>query len=45
MPNISKNSTLKIDDVKVKVGKTNPPPYLNEGTLLTSMEKNNLVLT
>lgn len=42
MPNINKNAILKIDDVKVKIGKTNPPSYLNEGTLLTSMEKNNL---
>lgn len=42
IPNISKNSILKIDDVKVKVGKTNPPSYLNEATLLTAMEKNNL---
>lgn len=42
MPNISKNSILKIDNIKVKVGKTNPPTYLNEATLLTAMEKNNL---
>lgn len=42
MPNTSKNSILKIDDIKVKVGKTNPPTYLNEATLLTAMEKNNL---
>ena len=42
MPNISKNSILKIDEIKVKVGKTNPPTYLNEATLLTAMEKNNL---
>lgn len=42
MPNINKNSILKIEDIKVKTGKTNPPSYLNEGTLLTSMEKNNL---
>lgn len=42
MPNISENSILKIDDIKVNVGKTNPPSYLNEATLLTSMEKNNL---
>ena len=42
MPNINKNSILKIDDIKVKIGKTNPPSYLNEGTLLTAMEKNNL---
>ena len=40
MPNINKNAILKIDDIKVKTGKTNPPAYLNEGTLLTSMEKN-----
>ena len=42
MPNINKNSILKIYDIKVKIGKTNPPSYLNEGTLLTAMEKNNL---
>ncbi|MBQ3422538.1 MAG: DNA topoisomerase III, partial [Romboutsia sp.] len=42
MPNINKNSILKIDDIKVKIDKTNPPSYLNEGTLLTAMEKNNL---
>ncbi len=42
MPNINKDSTLKIEDRKIKTGKTNPPSYLNEGTLLTSMEKNNL---
>lgn len=42
MLNINKNSILKIEDIKVKTGKTNPPSYLNEGTLLTSMEKNNL---
>ena len=41
MPNISKNSILKIDDIKVKVGKTNPPTYLNEATLLTAMEFRN----
>ena len=42
MPNINKQSKLTIDEVKVKIGKTNPPAYLNEGSLLTSMEKNNL---
>ena len=42
MPNINKNSVLKIDDIKVNIGKTNPPSYLNEATLLTAMEKNNL---
>ena len=40
--NVQKDSTLSISDVKVNSGKTNPPAYLNEGTLLTSMEKNNL---
>ena len=42
IPNINKESKLTIDEVKVKSGKTNPPAYLNEGSLLTSMEKNNL---
>ena len=42
IPNVQKDSTLPISDVKVNSGKTNPPAYLNEGTLLTSMEKNNL---
>ena len=42
IPEILENDLLKIEEVKVKTGKTNPPPYLNEGTLLTEMEKNNL---
>jgi len=42
IPNVQKDSTLSISDIKVNSGKTNPPAYLNEGTLLTSMEKNNL---
>ena len=42
IPEILVNDILKIEEVKVKTGKTNPPPYLNEGTLLTEMEKNNL---
>ena len=42
IPEILVNDVLQIDEVKVKTGKTNPPPYLNEGTLLTEMEKNNL---
>lgn len=42
IPDILVNDVLKIEEVKVKTGKTNPPPYLNEGTLLTEMEKNNL---
>lgn len=42
IPEILLNDVLKIEEVKIKTGKTNPPPYLNEGTLLTEMEKNNL---
>ncbi|MCC3869947.1 DNA topoisomerase III [Terrisporobacter mayombei] len=42
IPAILVNDILKIEEVKVKTGKTNPPPYLNEGTLLTEMEKSNL---
>ena len=42
IPDVLVNDILKIEDVKVKSGKTNPPPYLNEGTLLTEMEKHNL---
>ena len=42
IPEILLNDILKIEEVKVRSGKTNPPPYLNEGTLLTEMEKNNL---
>ena len=43
IPEILENDLLKSRrSVKLKTGKTNPPPYLNEGTLLTEMEKNNL---
>lgn len=42
IPEILVNDVLKIEEVKIKTGKTNSPPYLNEGTLLTEMEKNNL---
>ena len=42
IPDVLLNDVLKINDVKVKTGKTNPPPYLNEGSLLTEMEKHNL---
>ena len=42
IPEILVNDVLKIEEVKVKTGKTNPLPYLNEATLLTEMEKNNL---
>ena len=42
IPDVLLDDVLKINDVKVKTGKTNPPPYLNEGSLLTEMEKHNL---
>ncbi len=42
IPEILVNDILKINQVTIKSGKTNPPPYLNEGSLLTEMEKNNL---
>ena len=42
IPNLNENEILSIDKVKKINGKTNPPPYLSEGTLLSAMEKNNL---
>ncbi|MBS5788432.1 MAG: DNA topoisomerase III [Clostridioides difficile] len=42
MPNINKGDILKIASITMSEGKTNPPSYLNEGTLLTQMEKNGL---
>lgn len=42
IPALKKGDILNIKNVKKISGKTNPPSYLNEGTLLTSMEKNNL---
>ena len=42
IPDVLLDDVLKINDMKVKIGKTNPPPYLNEGSLLTEMEKHNL---
>lgn len=42
IPEILVNDILKINQVTIKSGKTNPPPHLNEGSLLTEMEKNNL---
>lgn len=42
IPEILVNDILEINQVTIKSGKTNPPPYLNEGSLLTEMEKNNL---
>ncbi|MEF9991931.1 MAG: DNA topoisomerase III [Romboutsia sp.] len=42
IPNIKIKDVLKVERLKVNTGKTNPPAYLNEATLLTSMEKNGL---
>jgi len=42
MPNINEGDILKIVSITMSEGKTNPPSYLNEGTLLTQMEKNGL---
>ncbi|EQI59322.1 DNA topoisomerase III family protein [Clostridioides difficile Y307] len=42
IPNVLEKDVLKVKGLKITSGKTNPPPYLNEGTLLTAMEKNGL---
>ncbi|SCH40800.1 DNA topoisomerase 3 [uncultured Clostridium sp.] len=42
IPDLKKGDILDISRINKTSGKTNPPSYLNEGTLLTSMEKNNL---
>ncbi|MDR0879795.1 MAG: DNA topoisomerase III [Clostridioides sp.] len=42
MPNLKSGDVLKVQSVEISLGKTNPPAYLNEGTLLTHMEKNGL---
>ncbi|GAA0235153.1 DNA topoisomerase III [Metaclostridioides mangenotii] len=42
MPSINKGDELKNLNTNMSRGKTNPPSYLNEGTLLTHMEKNGL---
>lgn len=42
LPTLKKDDVLSVIKVKKTNGKTNPPLYLNEGTLLTAMEKNNL---
>lgn len=39
---INVGEVLNIESVKIESKKTNPPSYLNEATLLTEMEKNNL---
>lgn len=42
MPSINKGDELKNLNTNMSRGKTNPPSYINEGTLLTHMEKNGL---
>lgn len=42
LPNLNNGDVLSIIKSKKTNGKTNPPSYLNEGTLLTAMEKSNL---
>lgn len=39
---VNVGKVLNIESVKIESKKTNPPSYLNEATLLTEMEKNNL---
>lgn len=42
IPGIKNNDILKVYKLNKTIGQTNPPSYLNEATLLTAMEKNNL---
>ncbi|MGL5717099.1 MAG: DNA topoisomerase III [Paraclostridium sp.] len=42
LPSVKENDIIKINSAKVTNGKTNPPKPLNEGTLLTVMEKSGL---
>ena len=42
IPNINEKDILSVVKINKTNGKTNPPAYLNEGTLLTVMEKNGL---
>ena len=42
IPGIKNNDILKVYKLNKVIGQTNPPSYLNEATLLTAMEKNNL---
>lgn len=39
---VNLGEVLNVESVKIESKKTNPPSYLNEATLLTEMEKNNL---
>ena len=42
IPSVKEGDVLKVEKINKTTGKTNPPGYLNEGTLLTQMEKNGL---
>ena len=42
LPNLNERDIIKINNVRVTSGKTNPPKPLNEATLLTAMEKSGL---
>ena len=42
IPTLKEGEVLNVVKLSKTTGKTNPPGYLNEGTLLTAMEKNGL---
>ncbi|MGL5346548.1 MAG: DNA topoisomerase III [Peptostreptococcaceae bacterium] len=42
IPNVNNSDLLKSSKTSMTSGKTNPPGYINEATLLTAMEKNGL---
>lgn len=39
LPEVKQNEVLALSGLKMTTGKTQPPPYHTEGTLLTAMEK------
>lgn len=42
IPTVKEGDTLEVEKINKTTGKTNPPSYLNEASLLTQMEKNGL---
>lgn len=42
IPTVKEKDTLEVEKINKTTGKTNPPSYLNEASLLTQMEKNGL---
>lgn len=42
IPRVKEGDTLEVEKINKTTGKTNPPSYLNEASLLTQMEKNGL---